>query len=155
MANNRFDQNNGQDNWDDAPKKDGAPGSGGSYYRQYSPPTGNGQGNFGFPGGQPPRDSDGATSKTLGIVGLFITFCFCQIAGIVMGIIGYNKAKRSAQFLGYETTDAATGRVLGIVNIVLGILLLVGSVASLVFTGVLTSLIAGEGVEAWNFGTMA
>ena len=70
-----------------------------------------------------------------------------------MGIIGYGKAKRSAQNLGYETSDAATGRVLGIVNIVLGILSIVGSVVSLVLSGTMTALLAGEGLEAFSTTT--
>lgn len=134
-----------QDNWDDQPKYDGDAPSGD--YKHYKTPEG---GSFSDPGyrPQPPRqDTDGASSKKLGIVGLIVTLCCCQIAGIVLGIIGYGKAKRSAQNLGYETSDAATGRVLAIINIVLGILSIVGSVASIVFSGVLTALLAGEGVD--------
>ena len=139
---NGYDQNNSQDNWDDRSKYDGNNTTGN--YKQYTAP-GAGSGGPGF---QPPRqDTDGATSRTLGIVGIFVTLCLCQIAGIVIGIIGYGKAKRSAQTLGYETSDAATGRVLGIVNIVLGILSIIGSVVSLVFTGVLSALIAGESLD--------
>lgn len=167
MANNQYDPKKDSDNWDEAPKInwDATPkndwnenqkndgGSGNNHYRQYTPPTGNGI----FPNqmGQPPRDENGAASKTIGIIGLFVTLCFCQIAGIVMGIIGYNKARTSFRILGFESSEAATGRVLGIVNIVLGAILLIGSIASIIFTGVLTALLAGEGVEAWNFSFTA
>lgn len=133
-----------QDNWDEKPKYDGDAASGN--YKQYKAPE-----NGGF-GGPPQRreDTDGATSRTLGIIGLFVTLCCCQIAGIVMGIIGYGKAKRSAQNLGYETSDAAIGRVLAIVNIVLGILSIIGSVVTVVLTGTLTALMNGEGLEAFS-----
>lgn len=141
---NGFDQ----DNWDEKPKYDGNNSTGN--YKQYTP-SGGGSGGPGF---QPPRqDTDGATSRTLGIIGIFVTLCCCQIAGIVMGIIGYGKAKRSAQNLGYETSDAATGRVLGIVNIVLGILSIVGSVVTFVLSGTMTALLAGEGLEAFSTTT--
>ena len=142
---NGFDQ----DNWDEKPKYDGSNSTGN--YKQYKAPEGGGSGGPGF---QPPRqDTDGATSRTLGIIGIFVTLCCCQIAGIVLGIIGYGKAKRSAQNLGYETSDAATGRVLGIVNIVLGILSIVGSVVTLVLSGTMTALLAGEGLEAFSTTT--
>ena len=135
-----------QDNWDEKPKYDGDASTGN--YKQYKAPEGGGAGG---PGSQPPQqDSDGATSKTIGFIGLFVTLCCCQIAGIVMGIIGYGKAKRSAQALGFETSDAAIGRVLAIVNIVLGILSIIGSVVTVVLTGTLTALMNGEGLEAFS-----
>lgn len=121
------------DNWDENPKyaeKDNAGGEtgGGHYYKQYTTPTGNPP-----PVNLPQPDSDGSTSKTLGIVGLIVTLCSCQIAGIVLGIIGLAKAKRSKQNLGFETPEAATGRVLGIVNIVLGILMIILSAVMTAF----------------------
>lgn len=140
-----------QDNWDEQPKYDGDASTGN--YKQYKAPEGGGAGG---PGSQPPQqDSDGATSKTIGFIGLLVTLCCCQIAGIVMGIIGYGKAKRSAQALGFETSDAAIGRVLGIVNIVLGILSIIGSVVTFVLSGALTAILAGEGLEAFSTTTTA
>ena len=169
MANDRYDPNKNSDNWDEAPKinwdevpkndwssdqKNDGGSSNNNYYRRYTPPTG-GSGNGGAPGGQPQRDVDGSTSKTLGIVGLVLTICVCQIAGIVLGIIGLSKAKKSANDFGYETSDAATGRVLGIVNIVLGVLMIVLSIAMSVFyiaSGMFDEIIkeaAGNGVETF------
>ncbi|MBO4284169.1 MAG: hypothetical protein J5958_06060 [Clostridia bacterium] len=146
-----YDPKKSNDNWDDQPKNDG--GSGNNYYRQYTPPTGNGI----FPdhmGQQPPRDQDGSTSKTLGFVGLFVTLCFCDLAGIILGIIGLSKARSSARILGFESSDAATGRVLGIVNIVLGCLRLLVSIGYIIFlvvTGTFSAMLAGEGIEALTF----
>ena len=150
MGYGKYEQNGDRDNWDENPKQEGG-SEGEDRYRRYQSPENGGYtipGNPDLSGGRPPQDTDGSTARTLGIVGLFVTICLCQIAGIVMGVIGYSKAKRSAQTLGYETSDAATGRVLGILNIVLGILLIVASIASIVFSGVLTALMSGEGVEA-------
>ena len=152
MAYEPYDPKNSKDNWDEQPKYDGD--SDNNRYRQYTPPTGNGI----FPNqmGQPPRDDHGATSKTLGFVGLFVTLCFCDIAGIILGIIGLSKARTSAQLLGFETSDAATGRVLGIVNIVLGslrVLITIGYFVFLIITGTLSAMLAGEGIQAWNFAS--
>ena len=148
---NEYDPKQNGDNWDDQPKYDG--GAEKNNYRQYTPPTGNGI----FPdhmGQQPVRDQDGSTSKTLGFVGLFVTLCFCEIAGIILGIIGLTKARSSARTLGFETSDAATGRVLGIVNIVLGILRILVTIGYIVFmivTGAMSAMLAGEGIEALTF----
>lgn len=131
-----------QDNWGEKTKNDGDSSFGS--YKQYKTPEGGGSG---FQPQPPRQDSDGATSRTLGIIGLFVTLCCCQIAGIVLGIIAFSKAKRSAQNLGYETSDAATGKVLGIVCIVLGILSIVGSVVTAVLTGTLSAVLAGEGLN--------
>ena len=152
MAYEPYDPKKSNDNWDDQPKYDGD--SDNNRYRQYTPPTGNGI----FPNqmGQPRRDEDGATAKTLGIVGIFVTLCFCQLAGIILGIIGYSKARASFRNMGFETSDAATGRVLGIVNIVLGSLSILATIAYFVFlilTGTLTAMLAGEGIQAWNFAS--
>ncbi|MBP5427782.1 MAG: DUF4190 domain-containing protein [Clostridia bacterium] len=169
MADDRYDPNKNSDNWDEAPKinwdevpkndwssnQTNGGGSNNNYYRRYTPPTDGGPGNGGAPGGQPQRDADGSTSKILGIVGLIVNICVCQIAGIVLGIIGFVKARKSARDLGYETSDAATGRVLGIVNIVLGVLMIVLSIAMTVFyiaSGMFDEIfkeVAGEGVETF------
>ena len=146
MANGQYDKNNG-DNWDEQPKYDG--GAEKNNYSQYSPPTGNSI----YPD-RPPLDTEGSTSKILGFVGLFVTLCFCQIAGIVLGIIGLSKARASARNLGFETSDAATGRVLGIVNIVLGILYILVIIAYGVFlivSGSLAAMMADGGIEGFAF----
>lgn len=150
MANDYDPKKNG-DNWDDQPKYDG--GAEKNYYRQYTPPTDNGI----FPDrpAQPPRDAEGSTSKVLGFVGLFLTICgCCNIAGIVLGIIGYVKARASFRTLGFETSDAATGRVLGIVDIVLGSLSVLVSIAYAVFlivSGSFAAMMAGEAGTAFPF----
>lgn len=147
MADNRYDHDDGSDNWDETPKNDG-----GNYYRPYGS-TGGENGNGFFSDIRPPQDTDGASAKTIGLVGLFLTICFCRIAGIILGIIGYNRAIRSIRNLGYETPDASTARVLGIVDIVLGALLLVGSAVTLIFSGLLTGFFGGEGLVFYNPST--
>ena len=114
-----------------------------NYYQPYgskAPHDGN-YGYNGFPDGNKPADPDGTASKTIGIIGLIVSFCFCQIAGLIMGIIGYRKANLSVAKLGFETSDASAGRVLGIINIVLSILLLIGVVISAFFSATLWALI--------------
>jgi len=151
MANDWYEPEGGRDNWDDAPQKDDDrenAGNDGNFYKRYAPPTGGGY--YGNSAPQPPEDADGALSRTLGIIGLIVTVCSCQIAGIVLGIIGLLKAKKSARDLGFETSNAATGRVLGIVNIVLGSLLILFTIAMFVFyfvTGLFEKLLADAGAE--------
>ena len=75
---------------------------------------------------QTPNDPSANTSQTLGIVGLLVSFFCCGLAGIIMGIIACSKAKASAMTLGFEVPEARTGRVCGIIAIVLGALRIVG-----------------------------
>jgi len=147
---NEYDPKNSSDNWDEQPKYDGDASA--NHYRQYTSPNGNGNGNGIFPDhfGQPQRDQEGSTARTLGIVGIFVTLCFCQLAGIILGIIAFKKARNSARTLGYETSDAAVGRVLGIVSVVLGCLFIIVSiiyVAVMVATGTFASMIEDANAE--------
>ncbi len=108
------------DNWDEKPKYDGPEEK--RYYTQYTPPT---PGNGIIPERpvMPPRDADGKTSKILGFIGLALALCLNQIAGIVLGIIGLCKANKSIRTLGYKSSDANVGKVLGIINIIVGCLM--------------------------------
>ena len=123
-------EKNGFDNWDEKPKYDGPEEK--RYYTQYTPPT---PGNGIIPERpvMPPRDSDGKTSKILGFIGLALVLCLNQIAGIVLGIIGLCKANKSIRTLGYKSPDANTGKVLGIINIVVGCLMFVFVTACVAF----------------------
>ena len=115
-----------------------------NYYQPYGKPPHDGNyGYNGFAEGQQPADPEGRASRTIGIVGLIVSFCFCQLAGLIMGIIGYRKANDSVAKLGFETPEASAGRVLGIINIVLGALLLIGAVLSMIFSTALWTTIMG------------
>ena len=113
-----------------------------NYYQPYekAPHDGN-YGYNGFPNGNKPSDPEGATSRTLGIIGLIVSFCFCQIAGLILGIIGYRKANQSVAKLGFETPEASAGRVLGIINVVVSVLGLIGLVVTAIFSSALTALV--------------
>lgn len=112
----------GTDNWDEKPKYDGPEEK--RYYTQYTPPT---PGNGIIPERpvMPPRDSNGKVSKILGFIGLALALCLNRIAGIVLGIIALCKANKSIRTLGHKSSDATAGKVLGIIDIVLGVLMLV------------------------------
>ena len=129
-----FDQNDQNDNKNQQQN---------NYYQPYgskAPHDGN-YGYNGFPDGNKPADPDGTASRTIGIIGLIATFCFCQIAGLILGIIGYRKANQSVAKLGFETPEASAGRVLGIINVVVAALLLIGSIVAAFFSATLVELI--------------
>lgn len=82
-----------------------------------------------YPPAQAPNESnDASTSKTLGIVGLILALVCCPLAGLILGILACTRAKRAKQTMGFEPPDAATGRVCGIVAIVVGALSMFSSV---------------------------
>ena len=143
-------ENPGFDNWDEKPKYDGPEEK--RYYTQYTPPT---PGNGIIPERpvMPPRDSDGKTSKILGFIGIALALCLNQIAGIVLGIIGLCKANKSIRNLGYKSSDAAVGKVFGILNIVLGCLMLVfiiSYVCFLIYTGLFEEMVNEGTTTDWS-----
>ena len=132
---NNEPETSGTDNWDEKPKYDGPEEK--RYYTQYTPPT---PGNGIIPERpvMPPRDSNGKVSKILGFIGLALALCFNRIAGIVLGIIALCKANKSIRTLGHKSSDATAGKVLGIIDIVLGclmIVLIIGTLVLLIETG--------------------
>ena len=74
-----------------------------------------------------PNDASANSAQTLGIVGLIVSIICCQIAGLILGIIAVSKAKMSRLTLGYEVPAARTGRICGIIAIVISILFMVGT----------------------------
>jgi len=71
--------------------------------------------------------------KTLGIVGLIVSFFF-SLVGLIISIIAFNQSKAA----GFKNTPAKVGiilgivfLILGIVGIILGVVLGVGAVSSL------------------------
>lgn len=75
-----------------------------------------------------PNDPNANSAQTLGIVGLIVSIVCCALAGLIMGIIACSKAKTSRMTLGYEAPEARTGRICGIIAIVMAALRMVGSV---------------------------
>ena len=81
---------------------------------------------------QTPNDPNANSAQTLGIVGLIVSIVCCALAGLIMGIIACSKAKTSRMTLGYEVPEARTGRICGIIAIVLGALSMAGSLIYLI-----------------------
>lgn len=69
-----------------------------------------------------------SSSQTLGIVGLIVSLICCPLIGIILGIIAISKASTAKNMLGYEPSEAKTGRVCGIIAIVLGALSMISSI---------------------------
>lgn len=65
---------------------------------------------------------DASSAQTLGIVGLIVSLVCCPLIGIILGIIAISRAKSASMALGYVPTEAKTGRICGIIAIVLGVL---------------------------------
>jgi hypothetical protein len=55
--------------------------------------------------------------KTLGIVGLILTFVF-TLVGLILSIVAFNQSKAA----GFKNTPAKVGIILGIVFLVLGVI---------------------------------
>ena len=89
---------------------------------------------------QTPNDPVANSAQTLGIVGLIVSIVCCALAGLILGIIAVSKAKMSRLTLGYEVPEARTGRICGIIAIVISI---ISMVASVIYTIVSIALGAG------------
>ena len=93
------------------------------YGNQYNP---NGYGHYPPIYDQP--DSAAKNAQIFGIVSLIGLF-FCQILSILFGAMAMSNAKKSAITLGRECSEAKTGRICGLVGLILGI----GSIVLTVF----------------------
>ena len=100
-------------------------GNGGNFYREQ------GYGPQGY-NQQPPYwnapDPRGESAQTLGIVSI-ICAVFCAIAGLIIGIIAMNRAKESQVMLQYETSAAKTGRICGLVGVIIAAISMIGGLA--------------------------
>ena len=82
----------------------------------------------GMPEFEPTQMQGNAKAKnaqTLGIVALVLSVVCCPLAGIILGIIALSAAKTSRTLLRFEAPAAKSGRVCGILAIVLGALTMV------------------------------
>lgn len=112
------------------------------YQNQYYQSNPNG----GF-GPQIEPDMHGPKAKTFGLIGLIISLLCCPLAGIVLGILAVLRAKDSKNEMGFLSSDASTGRVLGIVAIVIGALSMLSSAVTIIM-GVMAGLLeAGAGLK--------
>jgi hypothetical protein len=110
------------------------------YQNQYYQSNPNG----GF-GPQIEPDVHGPKAKTFGLIGLIISLFCCPLAGIVLGILAVLRAKDSKNEMGFLSSDASTGRVLGIVAIVIGALSMLLSLFFTIFIALMEIAAAGAG----------
>lgn len=93
---------------------------------------------------QQPEDSDGKTAKFYGIISIVLNVIGCCLpAGIVLGILALLRVNASRRKLGYLSSDAHLGKVLGIVSIVWGALSFLFSMLYTVFVFLMPLLEAG------------
>ena len=64
--------------------------------------------------------SKARSAQTFGIVALVGLFTL-QILSIIFGILAMQSAKKSRMLLGYELPEAKTGRILGLVSLIISI----------------------------------
>ena len=81
----------------------------------------------------------GATSQTLGIIGLVASFvCGClPIIGLILGIIAVVYGNRAVKEPGQDKDAATAGRICGIIAIILSALAIIASVIYVVFAVIL------------------
>ena len=112
----------------------------GQYYNggyQNNPYGGNGQFNpdsFFHPPVQ--ANSNGKTAQTFGIVAL-VGLLFCTILSIVFGALAISNAKKSVAMTGYLSPEAKSGRIMGWIGLVGGIV----SIAISIFSSILILLL--------------
>ncbi len=98
---------------------------------------------------QPPQpdDRDGRSAKIYGIVAMILTLfnCCCLPIGPILGIFALVRSGASRKKLGYLSSDAQLGKVLGIIAIILGSLAFVSSLIVFVFNFLLGYLNANGG----------
>lgn len=95
-----------------------------------------------------PYDKRGKSAQIYGIIALIASITCCPIVGLVLGIIALTSASASRRLLGFESAQATSGKILGIVAIVLSVLglLLVIAYAALIVIAVYSELGASGGV---------
>lgn len=113
-------------------------------------PFGNASGSEGQPFyTKPPQqteDSDGKTAKLYGAIALILNvFGCCLPAGIILGILALMRTRASRKKLGYLSSDANLGKVLGIVSIVWGAVAFLASALYIALLVAMALLGAGGG----------
>ena len=81
-----------------------------------------------------PYDNKGKAAQIYGIVAVVTSIACCPIVGLVLGILALTNAAASRRFLGFESGQASSGKVLGIVAIVLSALGMFATIAYTVIT---------------------
>ena len=132
--NNYNDQNNNQNSWSDPNAQNGGwQYTNGQFYGQQIP----------FINNTAHANKTASSAQTLGIVGLVISLICCPLVGIILGILAISRASNAKNLLGYESPEAKTGRICGIVAIILGALSIIGNaMASILFREMLQDIMS-------------
>ena len=120
------EQNQGQYNGNNQSNFYREQGYGPQGYNQQNPYWNNGQ--------NQQADPVGNTAQTFGIVAI-VASLFCSIVGLIFGILAISRARESFMMMQYETPAAKTGRVCGIVAVIVAALSMVGSVIGAIMFG--------------------
>ena len=140
--------NNGQSNpgfgeSSEAQQNNGTQQNGTTGQSGYTAPGTDGQGYYYQtpidPNSVTPRKSGkdyGATAQTLGIIGLVASFlCSClPIVGLILGIVAVVNGKRAAREDGQDKNAGTTGRVCGIIAIVISAVAIVVNIVFCILT---------------------
>ena len=81
-----------------------------------------------------PVDTSGNSAQTMGIVAI-VASLFCSIVGLIVGILAISRARESLMMMQYETPAAKTGRICGIVAVIISALSIAGSVIGAIMFG--------------------
>ena len=75
------------------------------------------------------KASNAQTFGIIALIGLFVG----TILSIIFGILAMSSAKKSTQLLGYELPEAKTGRVMGLVSLILALVGVVLAIFAILF----------------------
>jgi len=87
-----------------------------------------------------------ASAKTQGVLGLILSIFCCPIVALILGILAVSRAKTAKVMLGGDLPEGKTGRVCGIIAIVLSL----AWIAFFIFAGYSLYLIALALLEEMN-----
>lgn len=73
---------------------------------------------------QQPDDPAGRSAMIFGILAIVLAVVCCQLVGLVLGIVALVRAGTSVRNLGFQSSQAQAGKILGIVSIVISALYL-------------------------------
>ena len=93
----------------------------------------------------PTSDSNASTSMIMGIIALVANFVgLGGLIPIILGVLAMSFSKKSVEALGFECSNAKTGRICGLIGLIISIvsivLVIVGLVLYFVFVFVITLL---------------
>ncbi len=74
-----------------------------------------------------------ASSQTLGIISLILTIICCPLIGLILALMARGRAKNAKLLMGFEPHEARTGRICATVALIIALVSIVISIASIYF----------------------